>query len=83
MSDVRFRLILLERTDKKGGGVHWDIVLLCLINVVSASIGGPWICGAVVRAVSHVSALTVMSTTHAPGETPKVVEVIGEIGLFS
>jgi solute carrier family 4 anion exchanger 3 len=25
--------------------------------------------------MAHVSALTVMSTTHAPGETPKVLEV--------
>jgi len=30
-----------------------------------------------VRAVTHLSALTVMSTNHAPGETPKVVEVKG------
>ena len=27
------------------------------------------------RAVSHVSALTVMSTTHVPGEAPKVVGI--------
>ena len=30
---------------------------------------------ATVRAVSHVSALTVMSTTHVPGEAPKVVGI--------
>jgi len=69
---------MLDRTTKKGGGVHLDIVLLCAINVIVAFIGGPWICAATVRAISHVAALTVMSTTHAPGESPKIVDVIGE-----
>ena len=68
-------LIMMEKTSKKGGGVHWDIVLLCLINCLGAIFGGPWICAATVRAVSHVSALTVMSTTHAPGESPYIVDV--------
>jgi len=45
------------------------------INMVSATFGGPWICAATVRAVSHVSALTVLSTTNAPGEAPKVVGI--------
>ncbi len=35
-------------------------------------------CVAQVRAVTHLSALTVMSTNHAPGEIPKVVEVKGD-----
>ena len=69
-------LIMMEKTqNKKGCGLHWDIVLLCGINCLGAFFGGPWICAATVRAVSHVSALTVMSTTHAPGESPKVVDV--------
>lgn len=69
-------LLMLEKTGNlKGAGVHWDIVLLSLINCLSALLGGPWICAATVRGMAHVSALTVMSTTHAPGETPKVVEV--------
>jgi solute carrier family 4 anion exchanger 2 len=69
-------LIMMEKTkEKKGAGLHLDIVLLALINLVSGAIGGPWICAATVRAVSHVSALTVMSTTHVPGEAPKVVGI--------
>jgi len=69
-------LIMMEKTkEKKGAGLHLDIVLLSLINLVSGAIGGPWICAATVRAVSHVSALTVMSTTHVPGEAPKVVGI--------
>jgi hypothetical protein len=62
---------------KKGCGLHWDIVLLCLLNSIAGLLGGPWICVATVRAMSHLSALTVMSTTHAPGETPKVIEIKG------
>jgi len=76
---------MMEKTSKKGGGLHWDIVLLCSINCLGTFVGGPWICAATVRAVSHVSALTVMSTTHAPGESPSVVDVRGNNtnGLFS
>lgn len=62
---------------KKGSGLHWDVVLLSILNVPGALFGGPWICAATVRAIAHLSALTVMSTTHAPGESPKVVEVRG------
>merc|ERR1712051_1100186 len=70
------QLIMMEKTkEKKGAGLHLDIVLLALINLVSGAIGGPWICAATVRAVSHVSALTIMSTTHVPGEAPKVVGI--------
>eukprot|EP00095_Tigriopus_kingsejongensis_P009937 maker-scaffold1000_size72005-snap-gene-0.9 protein:Tk09937 transcript:maker-scaffold1000_size72005-snap-gene-0.9-mRNA-1 annotation:"anion exchange" len=71
-------LIMMEKTSKKGGGLHLDIILLSFINLLSAFLGGPWICAATVRAVAHVSALTVMSTTHAPGESPKVVQVFDQ-----
>ena len=37
-------LLMLEKTNKKGGGLHWDIVLLCIINLLCAIFGGPWIC---------------------------------------
>ena len=68
-------LIMMDRSGAKGNGLHLDIVLLSLINFVGSIFGGPWICAATVRAVSHVSALTIMSTTHAPGEAPHIVEV--------
>ena len=69
-------LIMMEKTkEAKGAGLHLDIVLLSFINFLCGILGGPWICAATVRAVSHVSALTVMSTTTAPGEAPKVVGV--------
>lgn len=38
-------------------------------------IGAPWMCAATVRSVAHVSAVTVMSRTHAPGEKPHLIEV--------
>jgi len=68
---------------KKGSGLHWDVVLLCLLNVPGALFGGPWICAATVRAIAHLSALTVMSTTHKPGESPKIVEVRGKFRLYT
>lgn len=60
---------------KKGSGFHLDIVLVCLINVGCGFLGTPWICAATVRSVAHVSAVTVMSRTHAPGEKPHLIEV--------
>merc|ERR1719356_332907 len=69
-------LIMMEKTkEEKGAGLHLDIVLLSLMNMVCAFFGGPWICAATVRSVSHVSALTVFSTSNVPGESPKVIGV--------
>ena len=59
----------------KGSGVHWDNVLLAIINCLGTLIGGPFILAAIVRAVAHVNALTVMSTNNAPGEPPSIVDV--------
>lgn len=76
-SIFRFRLIIdkKDRKLKKGSGFHLDIVLVCLINSGCGFIGAPWICAATVRSVAHVSAVTVMSRTHAPGEKPHLIEV--------
>lgn len=62
---------------KKGNGFHLDIVLVCLTNVGCGMIGAPWMCAATVRSVTHVSAVTVMSTTHPPGEKPHIIQVRG------
>ena len=70
------RLIVMERC-KKSSGLHWDIVLLCILNVPATIFGGPWMCVAQVRAMTHLSALTVMSTNHAPGESSKIIDVKG------
>ncbi|CAG9857657.1 unnamed protein product [Phyllotreta striolata] len=63
-----------ERKLKKGCGLHLDIVLICLINVLCGFFGFPWMCAAAVRSIVHTSALTVMSRTHAPGEKPHLIE---------
>uniref|UniRef100_A0A2M4A0B9 Anion exchange protein n=1 Tax=Anopheles triannulatus TaxID=58253 RepID=A0A2M4A0B9_9DIPT len=64
-----------ERGLKKGSGLHLDIVLLCFLNTLCGLFGMPWHCAATVRSVTHVSAVTVMSRTHAPGESPHITDV--------
>lgn len=64
-----------ERKLRKGNGYHMDIVVVCLLNVGCGLIGAPWCSAASVRSLTHVSAVTVMSRTHAPGDKPYVVEV--------
>lgn len=64
-----------ERGLKKGSGLHLDIVLLCMLNTFCGFFGTPWHCAATVRSVTHVSSVTIMSRTHAPGESPHIEEV--------
>ncbi|KAG7211528.1 hypothetical protein KM043_010790 [Ampulex compressa] len=64
-----------ERKLRKGNGYHMDIVVVCLMNVGCGLMGAPWCSAASVRSLTHVSAVTVMSRTHAPGEKPHIVEV--------
>lgn len=52
-----------------------------MTNVGCGLIGAPFMCAATVRSVAHVSALTVMSQTHAPGDKPHIIEVKG-IDIF-
>ena len=62
---------------KKGSGFHWDLVMSTAINLISGLLGAPFMGPACVRTVSHTSALTVMSSTQAPGESPKIEGVHG------
>ncbi|KAJ8687514.1 hypothetical protein QAD02_023308 [Eretmocerus hayati] len=64
-----------ERKLRKGNGYHMDIVVVCLMNFACGLIGAPFCCAASVRSLTHVNAVTVMSTTHAPGDKPHIVEV--------
>ncbi|XP_068149698.1 band 3 anion transport protein isoform X2 [Drosophila tropicalis] len=64
-----------DRGLKKGSGLHWDIVLLCLLNTFCGLFGMPWHCAATVRSVTHVSSVTIMSRTHAPGDSPRIIDV--------
>lgn len=70
--------LILSKPEKnmvKGSGFHLDLVLSCFINLVAGLFGAPFMGPACVRTISHTAALTVMSSTHAPGESPKVVGV--------
>lgn len=64
-----------ERGLKKGSGLHMDIVLLSILNAGCGVFGMPWHCAATVRSVTHVSAVTIMSRTHAPGDKPYIADV--------
>ena len=62
---------MLEKTqEKKGAGVHLDIVLLSLLNMGSGVVGGPWVCAATVSNVclSMRSARCRLPAVPAPGE---------------
>lgn len=79
-SNVTFNRLIIDKKErklKKGSGFHLDIVLVCLSNVCCGLIGAPFMSAATVRSVAHVSALTVMSNNHAPGEKPFIIEVKG------
>ncbi|XP_065304819.1 band 3 anion transport protein-like isoform X2 [Dermacentor albipictus] len=64
-----------ERKLQKGSGFHLDLLLICYMELGCAIIGAPWMCAATVRSVSHLASLTVMSRTHAPGESPHIIGV--------
>lgn len=52
-----------------------DQVLVGVTVFMCSLLGLPWMCPATVRTIAHVSALSVMSTHHAPGEKPKLMSV--------
>jgi len=60
---------------KKGSGYHLDILVIGLLTMVGGFLGSPFMVSATVRSVAHVSALSVFSRTHAPGEKPKLEQV--------
>ena len=59
----------------KGAGYNLDLVLVGCLCFLCSILGLPWMCPATVRSVSHLSALSVWSTSHAPGEKPYLIEV--------
>lgn len=59
----------------KGSGFHLDLLLIVVLGGSSALFGLPWMAAATVRSVTHVNALTVMSTAVAPGDKPRIQEV--------
>ena len=67
--------MIVRKKIRKGTGFHFDLFLIGWFSVVGGLMGLPLVTVATVRSVSHVSALSVFSTTHAPGEKPRLIEV--------
>ena len=67
--------MIVSKKTKKGTGFHLDLMLIGSFSLLSGFMGLPLLTFATVRTVAHVSALSVMSRTHAPGEKPKLIEV--------
>ncbi|XP_048578952.1 band 3 anion transport protein isoform X2 [Nematostella vectensis] len=64
-----------ENCLQKRPGYNMDLLLMGVITLICSLFGLPWMCPATVRSVSHFNALSVWSTSHAPGEKPYLVEV--------
>mgnify|MGYP001552521444 CR=1 FL=1 len=64
-----------DRKLTKGSGYHLDLFIIGLTGIVCGIFGVPFLSAATVRSVTHVSALSVFSKTHAPGEKPVLLEV--------
>uniref|UniRef100_A0A914W575 Anion exchange protein n=2 Tax=Plectus sambesii TaxID=2011161 RepID=A0A914W575_9BILA len=81
-----------ERGLVKGGGFHWDLLLMGVCALLCSLLGLPWMCAAAVQSLAHCGSLSVMKR-HAPGERPVVGHVIEQrvttiavallIGLFA
>ena len=65
MSTHICELLMMEKTNEKGAGVHWDIVLICACNCIGSFFGTPWICTSSVRSISHATSLTYTTNTTA------------------
>ena len=70
--------VLLNKKENKlvkGAGFNLDLCIMGLLSFICSLMGLPWMCAATVRSVSHLHALSVWSTSHAPGVKPHLVEV--------
>ena len=62
-----------DRKLKKGVSYHLNMLVIGILNGFLSLFGCPWICAASVRTLTHLNAVTISSTNHAPGEKPKIV----------
>ena len=70
--------VLLNKKENKlskGVGFNLDLCVMGLLSFICSLMGLPWMCAATVRSVSHLNALSVWSTSHAPGVKPHLIEV--------
>lgn len=64
-----------ENNLQKIPGFNIDLVVMGVLTFICGLFGLPWMCAATVRSISHFTALSVWSTSHAPGERPFLVDV--------
>lgn len=70
--------VLLNKKEnclQKLPGFNMDLLLMGVLTFICGIFGLPYMCAATVRSISHFTALSVWSTSHAPGERPFLVEV--------
>ena len=70
--------VLLNKKENKltkGAGFNLDLCVMGLLSFICSLMGLPWMCAATVRSVSHLNALSIWSTSHAPGVKPHLIEV--------
>ena len=70
--------VLLSKKEHKlakGPGYNMDMCVVGVLAFGSSLLGLPWMCADTVRSASHVNALSIWSTSHAPGEKPHLIEV--------
>lgn len=61
-----------ERCLKKGTGYHLNLVTLGILNGLLPIFGMPWVVCSTLKSLIHADSLTVMSTSQAPGQSPKI-----------
>ncbi|XP_065056470.1 anion exchange protein 3-like isoform X1 [Rhopilema esculentum] len=64
-----------EHKFKKGFGYHLDLLVVSILVGAGSLLRLPWICTSPVNSLSNFHTLTVLSSDHAPGTHPYIVEV--------
>jgi len=70
--------VLLSKKEHKlakGPGYNLDMFVVGILTFGCSLLGLPWMCADTVRSASHANALSIYSTSHAPGEKPHIIEV--------
>lgn len=71
-------VILVNKPENKLSkpvGYHLDLCIVALLSGLCGLLGSPFLCGAPVRSIQHMQALSVFTKKHAPGEKPQLVRV--------
>ncbi len=64
-----------ENKLRKPVGYHMDLFLVGVLAGICGVLGIPFLCGAPVRSLQHLQALSVFTKKHAPGEKPRLIKI--------